>query len=503
MLRQLHVFLKKDLIFTHTYAMAIGDEEMNNIKKLLGSFLEIPMPGKTFQLPGSNFQIFHRSSGNLLFLFITDLIDNKDYIENILIRTIDKFQSLFPEIESVDPSKMYIDELVDFLNTIQHNMHSKIAIMGPYNSGKTTLYNILKDDNERSIVDFAKVSDFSIKNLKFDLWDFQLPENYHGLWSKFIKGSDLILLLFDLSNYNLKVIEHFLQLYNQESKLSKLLIVGNKADLVDEEELKSSSNLLDIGKFSICSLKRENVKQEILSLIASALGLKRKLPENFDDLVLEAERYEKNRNYVLALAKYKEIIKICNEYQDFFHITNFKNKLNQIKENIKESKESRIKEGKKLKFEIPDQIKFHKKVSVRPLPSGDQQELIKPVPPKRSFIEMPLESEYEKKKVKSLTLFTPADKEKAQDKDILENEDFTVDVELGTKLEETKIQIEEESISSDYPKKLQSLIKKYGSSLSLKLCEHLIKELKKTLARPLTDTDIEQAAQIFVNQEKL
>ena len=120
MLRQLHVFLKKELIFTHTYALAVGDEEVENIKKVLKSFLEIPMPGKTFQLPGSNFQIFHRSSDNLIFVYITDLIDNRDYIENILIRTIDKFQTFFPNVDSVDSSSLHSDEFIEYLNKIQH-----------------------------------------------------------------------------------------------------------------------------------------------------------------------------------------------------------------------------------------------------------------------------------------------------------------------------------------------------------------------------------------------
>ena len=215
MIRQLHVLRKNEIIFTHTYAMALGDEELGNVKRILSSFLDMPIIGKTFQHPGSNFQIFHRNSGKVLFLFITDLIDGKDYMENILIRTIDKFISLFPNLESVDKSELYTDEIKKFLIEIQHEMHSKIAIMGPFNSGKTSLYNMLKYNKENQIADFANVSSFILKDLSFDLWDFQLRENFHGLWGKFIKGADLILLLFDVSNYNLKVIEHFLQLYKQ------------------------------------------------------------------------------------------------------------------------------------------------------------------------------------------------------------------------------------------------------------------------------------------------
>lgn len=502
MLRQLHVFLKKELIFTHTYAKAVGDGEIENIKKILKSFLEMPMPGKTFKLPGSNFQIFHRSKDNLIFVLITDLIDNKEYIENILIRTIDKFHTLFPNSDSIDPSTIYKDDFLNFLNEIQHDMHSKIAIMGPYNSGKTYLYNMLKDNGEREIADFAKVSTFTIKELKFDLWDFQLPENYHGLWNKFIRGSDLIILLFDLSNYNLKVIEHFLQLYNQESKLSKLLIIGNKTDLVNKDEIKLSSNLLKIGEFESLSLTGSNAKQKMMDIITRSLGLKKELPANFDELVKNAERLENEGNDVLAIAKYKELINICNEYQDFYHISKFKDKLDHLSEKLVKDKESRRKAGSKLKFEIPNQIKFNQKVSVKPLPAENPPELTKPVPPKKGFIEMPLEDTYKKKKVESLTLFTPEEIQETEEKEFFEPEDISLDVKFKPS-EKKELQIEKEITNKDFPKRLQSLIEKYGSSLSLNLCEHLINELKNTLSHPLTFEDIETAAKIFVNQEKL
>lgn len=502
MLRQLHVFLKNELLFTHTYAMAVGDEEVSNVKKVLGSFLEMPMPGKTFQFPGSNFQIFHRSKDNLIFIFITDLIDNKDYIEKILIKTIDKFQSLFPNIGSIEHSILSSNEFLDFLNKIQHEMHSKIALMGPYKSGKTSLYQLLKDNEERDIADFAKVSLFNLNTLQFDLWDFQLPENYHGLWGKFIKGSDLIILLFDISDYNLKVIEHFVQLYNQESKLSRLLILGNKADLINEEEIKLTSNLLKIGKYQTISLKQTDAKKKLKELIGQSLRLKKRLPDKFNVLIKQAEQIENDRNYVLAIAKYKELIKICNEYQDFLYISGFKDKVEQLTEKLEKDKKFRRQQGSKLKFEIPNQIKFHQKVSVKPLPSEGPQELIKPVPPKKAFIEMPLEGTYKKKKLKNLTLFTQEDKEEAEKKEFLEPEDISFDIKLKAP-EEKELSIEKEISSSEFPKKLQTLIEKNGSSLSLNLCEHLIKELKKTLDRSLTIEDVETAAKIFVNQENL
>ena len=115
---------------------------------------------------------------------------------------------------------------------------------------------------------------------------------------------------------------------------------------------------------------------------------------------------------------------------------------------------------------------------------------------------MPLEGTYKKKKVESLTLFSQEDKEEAEKKDFLEPEDISIEIELKAP-EEKELYVEKDISDSEFPKKLQTLIKRYGSSLSLSLCEHLIKELKNTLDRKLTIEDVETAAKIFVNQENL
>ena len=55
----------------------------------------------------------------------------------------------------------------------------------------------------------------------------------------------------------------------------------------------------------------------------------------------------------------------------------------------------------------------------------------------------------------------------------------------------------------NYPKMLQEMIELSGSTLSINLCSQLITELQKTLARPLTDEDIEAAANFFVKHDSL
>ncbi len=75
-------------------------------------------------------------------------------------------------------------------------------------------------------------------------------------------------------------------------------------------------------------------------------------------------------------------------------------------------------------------------------------------------------------------------------------------LELFSPNEEITKEIEKPKVI-DFPRELQRIIEKSGSSLSLQLCEQLITELKNSLGRPITFDDVKMAANFFVKQEQL
>ncbi|MFX1400761.1 MAG: Rab family GTPase [Promethearchaeota archaeon] len=493
MLRQIHIFHKGEQIYNFTYAMGLGDEELENVKKTIVSYLDMPTPGKTFQKPLGEYQIFHRGIGNSLLLLITDLIDTREQIDGVIEKIIHKFKEIYPDPSLIKTRDSTLIEFEEFLYELQYELHSKICIMGPVSSGKTKLYNLLKKNEERKILNFAKSSLFEIENLKFDIWDFQLKDNFSLLWSKFISGADLVLLVFDLSNYHLRVINHFLDLYKKEGGLSKLLIVGNKRDLVQEEDLKLIKNELGLPKFIEISLIEPDVKKKLTETISVILRLKMTLPSNFDKLKKEAENHENQGNLILAISKYKELISICNTYQDFTYIASFKQKLKELQNKVEKGKKIRREIESKKKFEVPGQIKFTNKVTVKPLPldkSKIRPEITPKIPEKKAE-----ELEIDEKKVGKLTLFKSS-------KEQVEEEDIEIDIKV-TPTQLTSISQQDKTLSTQFSKQLQMLIEQRGSSLSLKLCEHLISELETSLGRTLTLEDIKTAADIFTKQENM
>ena len=247
-------------------------------------------------------------------------------------------------------------------------------------------------------------------------------------------------------------------------------------------------NIIDI------SLVKPGVKEEIMSLINESLKLKSSLPADFLDSIKDAERSEKEGNLVLAVSKYKELIKISNTYQDFTFINTFKRKINEIQKILDKQKSERREAEQKKKFELPDQIKFSAKVKAKPLPL-------------KSDIISSASKDTPEQKLGGITLFeakeAKIEPEPEMNTGFLKPEDFQIDLDLITSKKEPEPPIKPIKERSEFPKTLQSLIEKKGSSLSLRLCGQLISELEKTLGRPLNPNDVKMAAETFINQEKL
>lgn len=517
MLRQIHIFYNKEHVFIRDFAIAFGNTELRNVQDTIDKYMEMPLPGKIISRKISSFQIFHKGIDDQYFLFVTDLIDSLQYIEELMDNTIAKFQELFTDPLKIKEASSKKDEFSSFLDQIQRNLHSKISIIGPSYAGKTTLYNLLKSDKEKIIMDFATSTAIQIEGLSFELWNFRLKDNFSNLWSKFMGNSDLVILLFNLANYNLKIIKHFMNLQKLNSNFAKLLIIGNKRELVDDEDIKRIKNELNFNDFIEMSLNSPDAKIELQKHIKEILGLKETLPQNFEDTVKEAEGLVSMGNIIQALQKYRDLIKISTKYQDFEHLKLFEQKVADLSAKLKERRELRKEIEREKAFEIPKELKFKKKIKVKPLPTGalpteifnkEEAEEELPPPPKRLSSEMvsfkkleskPLGLKLLKSSESSAPLKKPAiplkiNKEKSKKSGVrMPMELFAPHEELGKEIRKPQI--------VDFSRELQKIISEKGSSLSLKLCEQLITDLAQSLGRALTIEDVKMAAEFFVKQE--
>jgi GTPase SAR1 family protein len=437
-------------------------------------------------------------------------------MNDIAIQIINKFKELFSDYEELNRNESKKNQFIEHLYKAQKGLHSKIAIAGPIGSGKTTLFNLIKSSGaEKNIMDFAKSAVFEIDGLMYDLWDFKLQDNFSLLWSKLIGGADLIILIFDAANYNLKIIKQFLDLKETYAKYSRILIIANKVDLIKKEELENIKNNINISNIRDLSfIDALNAKNKIKSYIKEVLNLKMDTPPvNIENLIKEAEKLAIENNISEAIIKYENLINICQEYQLNSYLENLQKKLDELKQN----QEKQIELSKKIEVKkttgIPEQIIFTQKVAVKSLPiSNKMHSTIKPEPLKPTVEPIHKESTDVKLKVKEQTIdnkkltLTPEDikfslKSKIEKIKLMNQKDiFAPGRTVIHRSEVLKTTTEKKEIN--FASELQIMIKNQGSDLKLELCQLFIDEINKAFNAPLKKEDLQLAADIFYKIEK-
>jgi small GTP-binding protein len=128
----------------------------------------------------------------------------------------------------------------------------KLVFLGDQNVGKTTLisqfvYRDADKNYEPTIgIDFlTKKIEVDDKDIKLQLWDTAGQEKFYSIISSYARDSFLAVILFDVSNEStfLKIdkwVNDLIRVHDPEKKI-KVLIVGNKTDLVGADELKAIS----------------------------------------------------------------------------------------------------------------------------------------------------------------------------------------------------------------------------------------------------------------------
>jgi len=471
LLRHIYIIFNKNIIFSYSYALAFNYEQFKNVQDLLNEFIDLPISNQFFNRPFGDYQLLYITKNNIFYLIIADLVDKSDYIKEVLDKIIKRFQNLFPNSLEIKEKNKEKNEFAEFLKKIHYELHSKIALVGPYGSGKTTIANLLKLNFEPKIfMNFAKSYKINIDNLYFDLWDFQLEDNFSPLWNKFLSGADLILLVFDSSNYKIKTLEHFINLQKTDAKFSKLIILANKRDLSEARELKQIENEFNFPVFGI-SFKDPEIKNKLINIISNELKVKKEFPSEFDDLLKIAENEVINKRYLDALNHFNHLKDICNRFQEFIHLSAIEQKISEIEKLIE--KEKKEKEVEKFKVKAPEKISFSQKVLVKPLPPQVKTTKIKTS---------------EKKPIKEI--------EKKPKKQFLKPQDIKVNLDPVKKdlIIEKSFALESE---------LFYLIKEKQGNLSLKLCKTYVEKLQNKLKRSLTSVDLNKAAEIYLKRKEI
>jgi Ras-related protein Rab-1A len=116
----------------------------------------------------------------------------------------------------------------------------KILLLGDTHTGKSSILNVYKNDmfyeNEVSTigVEFTiKHIDFNGDQIKLQIWDTAGQERFKSITSTYYRGSDGVLLVFDITNRQsfLNVKKWVSEIDKYTDNKSQKILIGNKFDL--------------------------------------------------------------------------------------------------------------------------------------------------------------------------------------------------------------------------------------------------------------------------------
>lgn len=128
----------------------------------------------------------------------------------------------------------------------------KIVVSGDGGVGKTSflnrmIYNHFDEENEltRGVDFFSKIIQVNGTEYNFILWDFGGQKRFNEIVDNFVGGSLAALILFDLSR--LSTLDSILNWLNKLKELGDIpiLLLGNKLDLMDRENIKLIDDYVD------------------------------------------------------------------------------------------------------------------------------------------------------------------------------------------------------------------------------------------------------------------
>ena len=156
----------------------------------------------------------------------------------------------------------------------------KVLLVGNFGVGKTSLIRrfVLSEFSEDYISTIGvrvskKVVEYKNETIKLMIWDVAGTNGDEKIPKAYFLGASAAMFVFDLSreetyltiNDNLKMVEEL-------SGLKNITIVGNKKDLLSEEELETVINNISVNIDLITSAKEdENVEDAFMQLTANTL----------------------------------------------------------------------------------------------------------------------------------------------------------------------------------------------------------------------------------------
>ncbi len=344
MLRQVYIISKGNIIYQREYAKGLDKLLFDNILSRLRQDAFSKFYEETGQYDFFKYKISFiiDIEIDLMILFITSLKDNFSLLKTQLYQ-FKKYIIDFHKEQIKKGIEINNDENIDItVDTIHKSLRPKICLVGFAGVGKTTISRLIKEEEipiKHIPTINGEISVIKLGRLFFQLWDFAGQEQYGLLWNKFIRESDVVLLITDSSFDNVEKSKTFIDLIKEEAPNSNSAIIGNKQDLETSIKIETIENLIGMKGYPLIAIDPSN-KDKMIRIIAELLEIDPNVSPLLKPFILrrelqkDAEQALGGGNYNDAIRNYRKIYNLCIELGDYGYEKEYKLKIDNLKQII-------------------------------------------------------------------------------------------------------------------------------------------------------------------------
>jgi len=295
----------------------------------------------------------YNMSLNLFFIFTNSLNDDDGVIDQLLKYVRQEFLNYYsPEI-ILNAEDMEVFASFDSITTLTHTYFKPIiALIGFNNVGKTTIANLLtKDVNAVQTLpeSHKSIHPIQVKNLDFELWDFNGEEKLLFQWPKYLKNSDLALLIIDSTPQNVeKSNKFFIDLLKKDFPNMKLGIIANKQDVQNALSPSEIAKMINHEQIYKLNSIEQNSAENLSLIIRDWLSISDQVSPRLD-MILERKKLmmltdilTNEGNNQKALESCELVVEYSRKLDEHEIVLDYLDKIHKLKLNLESSRQDNL-----------------------------------------------------------------------------------------------------------------------------------------------------------------